>query len=141
MFFEKTTYEHNPTTKPNTMPGPAGQCPGVGARRRLARTAAGTREKARMNTLTRLESDAAAILAKLQWPSDEVMLPYLARLLNNPGSCVVVVIESPLAPDGPRVGKAWLSSQERAAVRKALQAINQRRAAKGESPTTQPETP
>jgi hypothetical protein len=94
-----------------------------------------------MNSLKRLESDAETALAKLEWPSGEVMLPYLGKLINNPGSCIAVIIESPLNPDGPRVSKAWLSSSEREAVRRALQAINKRRAVRGQSPTTQPPSP
>lgn len=42
-----------------------------------------------------------------------MMQPYVQKLLNNPGSCVVMVIEAPLNPDGPRLGKAWLSGRER----------------------------
>jgi hypothetical protein len=91
-----------------------------------------------MNALTRLESDAAAVFERLRWPDAEMMQPYVQKLLNNPGSCVVMVIEAPLNPDGPRLGKAWLSGREREGVRKALQAINKRRASKRQTPTTQP---
>jgi hypothetical protein len=87
----------------------------------------------------RLKTDAAQALSKLEWPSDASMLPYVQRLLGAPGSCILIGLE--FGPDGLILGRAWLSVSERAAVKKALVAVNRRRAAKGQNLTTQEETP
>jgi hypothetical protein len=90
-----------------------------------------------MLTADKLKTETAIALAKLYLPSNDELAPYVAKLIAHPGSCIALVIESPLGKDGPRVGRCWLSSTEREKMRKALISINRKRVAKGESTTAQ----
>jgi hypothetical protein len=84
-----------------------------------------------------LEDQLALLLDKLRLPNGAALEPWLRKLLANPGSCVIIGIESPLVSGGPRVGIAWLSSTERLKVRKALTAINSSRQKKQQPKTTE----
>jgi hypothetical protein len=80
-----------------------------------------------MNAETRL----ATLIDKLRLPGASQLEPWLARLVADPDSIVIISIEKPLWPE-PRVGTAWLSGRERLKVRQALQRLNESRARKGE---------
>ena len=60
-------------------------------------------------------------------PNLEQLAPWLAKLNENPGSCVVITIEHLRNQNFPHVGRAWLSSEERKRVRRALQGVNTQR--------------
>jgi hypothetical protein len=78
-----------------------------------------------------------ALIDKLILPSPRELEPWLRKLLEHPGSVIIVAVEKPLGPEGPHVTYAWLSSSERFALRKGLLAVNDRRAKKGQPPTTE----
>jgi len=82
-------------------------------------------------------SELDSVLARLQLPAPTALVPWLSKLIDHPGSCIIIAIEQPGDPDGPRVTRAWLSSRERYVLRKALLAINGRRQKKGEAETTE----
>jgi hypothetical protein len=82
-----------------------------------------------------INAQMAVIRARLRWPAPEIMSPFYRKLLENPGSCVVLTLETPRGPNGPAWKAGWLSSEERNMVRKDLQRINERR-----SKTRQPLT-
>lgn len=86
-----------------------------------------------MNASAELE----ILLEKLRLPSPRELSPWLGKLLEHPGSAIIIAIEKPLGPDGPHVATGWLSSPERYALRKGLLAVNARRAKKGQSATTE----
>jgi hypothetical protein len=69
-------------------------------------------------------------------PTADYLTPWLAKLIADPESVVIVAIEKPLC-DKPHVGIAWLSRQERLQVRKALTVINKSRATKGQQQTNE----
>ena len=72
---------------------------------------------------------------QLRLPSPIELQPWLAKLIANPDSVVIIAIEKPLCDTGPHIGTAWLSYKERLKVRKALAAINASRT-KHNQPTT-----
>lgn len=76
-------------------------------------------------------------LGKLRLPEPASLAPWVRKLIEHPGSCVIIAIEQPGLPDGPRVSRAWLSAAERAALRKALLAVNARREKQGQPATTE----
>jgi hypothetical protein len=84
------------------------------------------------------KAELAILESKLEWPNKETIRPYLEKLLANPGSMVFVALETPRAPEGPRVGKGWFSASERELLRKALEKINDRRRQAKEKLTTEP---
>jgi hypothetical protein len=69
-------------------------------------------------------------------PTADYLKPWLAKLLADPESLVIIAIEKPLS-DKPHIGIAWLSTQERLQVRKALTNINKTRETKGQPPTNE----
>jgi hypothetical protein len=78
-----------------------------------------------------------ALIEKLTFPSPRELEPWLRKLLEHPGSVIIMAVEKPLGPEGPRVTYAWLSSAERSALRKGLLALNTRRAKKGQPATNE----
>jgi hypothetical protein len=84
-----------------------------------------------------MTSEFDILLDKLRLPSPRELAPWLRKLLESPGSVVIIAIEKPLGPDGPRVATGWLSSSERSALRNALLAINTRREKKGRRAATE----
>ena len=80
------------------------------------------------------ETKLAILTDKLRLPSAAQLEPWLAKLVANPDSLIIIGIEKPLWP-APHVGTAWLSAKERLKVRQALQRLNESRAKKGESLT------
>jgi hypothetical protein len=82
--------------------------------------------------------ELAVLQARLKWPAPELLDSLYRKLLENPGSCVVLTLEAPRAPDGPQWKVGWLSSEERDCVRKALQKLNTRRIKHGVTPTSEP---
>jgi hypothetical protein len=60
-------------------------------------------------------------------PNLERLAPWLAKLNESPGSCVVITIEHVRNQNYPHVGMGWLSSEERKRVRRALQSVNTQR--------------
>ena len=60
-------------------------------------------------------------------PTPEQLAPWLAKLNQNPGACVVITIEHVRNQNYPHVGVGWLSSEERKRVRRALQSVNTQR--------------
>jgi hypothetical protein len=87
-----------------------------------------------------VEDRAAVIsqaLLKLKFPSSAELEPWITRLVDHPGSMIVLAIENPREPNGPKVSWAWLSSEEREAIRKSLLKINTRRNKNGDPPTNQ----
>jgi hypothetical protein len=77
------------------------------------------------------ETRLATLIDKLRLPSATQLEPWLAKLVADPDSLVIISIEKPLWPE-PHVGTAWLSGKERLKVRQALQRVNDSRAKKGE---------
>jgi hypothetical protein len=86
-----------------------------------------------MNNDTKL----AILTEKLRLPSAKQLEPWLAKLIADPESLVIIAIEKPLGIDGPRIGTAWLSPKERLQVRHALKRINGTREKKGEPQTNE----
>lgn len=86
-----------------------------------------------MNT----ESKLAILTDKLRLPSPNELTPWLAKLIKDPESLVIIAIEKPLRLEGPVIGTAWLSSKERQQVRKALERVNASRQNKGEHQTNE----
>lgn len=80
-------------------------------------------------------SELEDLQARLRLPEPAALAPWLRKLIEHPGSCVIIAVEQPGLPEGPRVARAWLSSAERFALRKALLAVNARRAKKGQPAT------
>ena len=83
------------------------------------------------------EQSQLEILAdKLQavMPTADYLKPWLAKLMAESESVVIIAIEKPLCPN---IGIAWLNRKERLQVRKALIAIRKSREDKGESQTTE----
>lgn len=83
------------------------------------------------------EQSQLEILAnKLQavMPTVDYLKPWLAKLIIEPESVVIIAVEKPLCPN---IGIAWLNRKERLQVRKALTAIRKSREEKGESQTTE----
>ena len=85
-------------------------------------------------------SELEDLQARLRLPEPAALAPWLRKLIDHPGSCVIIAVEQPGAPEGPRVTRAWLSSAERFALRKALLAVNARRAKKREAATDEAPT-
>jgi hypothetical protein len=88
--------------------------------------------------IVNVNAEVAILISKLQWPSPVTLEAFQRKLIENPGSCVVMTLEAPRAPSGPRWKIGWLSSRERDDVRKSLQKINARRMKKAEPPTSEP---
>jgi hypothetical protein len=84
-----------------------------------------------LNSQTQLQ----ILIDKLKLPSPYTLAPWLAKLLEDTDSVVIIAIEKPLLANGPHVGTTWLSAKERLKVRKALLAINDSRIKKN-LPTT-----
>jgi hypothetical protein len=82
------------------------------------------------------QSELEILANKLQtvMPTIDYLKPWLAKLMAEPESVVIIAIEKPLCPN---IGIAWLNRKERLQVRKALIAIRKSREEKGESQTTQ----
>ena len=57
-------------------------------------------------------------------PTLERLQPWIKKLREKPGSCMVITIEHLLDSNVPAVRFAWLSNEERKRVRKALREIN-----------------
>ena len=83
------------------------------------------------------ETQLPILTNKLSLPSVPKLQPWLAKLINDPDSVVIIAIEKPFRLSGPHVGTAWLSAKERLIVRKALSRINTARAKNGQQPTTE----
>jgi len=83
------------------------------------------------------DSKLTILTEKLRLPSAEQLEPWLAKLIKDPESLVIIAIEKPLSADGPRVATGWFSHAERVALRKALLAVNARREKKGQRATTE----
>ena len=84
-----------------------------------------------------LKSEASTVADRLQMPAGRDLLPYLEKLLAHPGSAIIIGIE---IVDGElRVGRAWVNSAERRALRAAIQRVNASRAKKNERLTSEPE--
>jgi hypothetical protein len=81
------------------------------------------------------DTKLAIITQKLRLPSAEQLCPWLARLVQDPDSVIIIAIEKPLRLEGPRVATAWLSPKERLHVRNALERVNVSRLKKGEHQT------
>ena len=79
------------------------------------------------NDLFDVNAQMALIRARLHWPAPDVMSPFYRKLLENPGSCIVLTLEAPRGKDGPYWKAGWLSSEERNSVRGALTKINAKR--------------
>ena len=60
-------------------------------------------------------------------PSVERLAPWLRKLNENPGSCLVITIEHLRYQNFPAVRWGWLSPEERKRVRRALQVVNTQR--------------
>ena len=84
-----------------------------------------------MDTENKLE----ILIDKLKVPTSRELEPWLAKLIANPDSVVIIAIEKPLCDEGPHVGTAWLSYRERVKVRKALTAINSSRSKRNQPQT------
>ena len=84
------------------------------------------------------ENGVVIMMKKLEWPSLSLMSRYYQRLLDHPGSVVVLALEAPNGPEGPQWKAAWLSAQERSAMRHALIKANVRRRKNNELTTSQP---
>jgi hypothetical protein len=84
-----------------------------------------------------LKTQLAITESLLNIPTSHDLTPWLQKLLSHPGSVVIIAIESPLSQNGPRVSTAWLSSQERLAIRKSLTSINAKRKAKSQPLTSE----
>lgn len=84
-----------------------------------------------------MNANPATVIPELTLPSPRDLEPWLRKLLASPDSVVIIAIEKPLGADGPRVAFGWLSPAERVALRKALFAVNARRAKKGSPATTE----
>ena len=84
-----------------------------------------------MNSDTQL----ASVINNLKLPPASELAPWLKKLLDNPGSVVLIAIEFPLRHNGPLLRTAWLSEPERVKVRKALLAINRSRFKKDQPQT------
>lgn len=69
-------------------------------------------------------------------PTADYLKPWLVKLIANPESVVIIAIEKPLC-DKPHIGIAWLSTNERLQVRKALTSIRKSREEKGEQQTNE----
>jgi hypothetical protein len=84
-----------------------------------------------------LKAATAIAQSRLSLPTVVDLKPWLEKLVLNPDSVVIIAIEKPLGADGPHVGTAWLSSQERSAIRKSLTSINAKRKAKSQPLTSE----
>jgi hypothetical protein len=84
-----------------------------------------------------LQTQLAITAQKLQLPTVSHLLPWLKKLVAQPDSVVIISIEKPLDTSGPHVGIGWLSAPERLKVRKALTAINDARAKRSQSTTSE----
>ena len=68
---------------------------------------------------------ATMITPKLPGPAE--LAPYLEKLEAAPGSIVLVAIEVPEVCNYARATCAWLSKQEREAIRRALEVCRKKR--------------
>jgi hypothetical protein len=82
-----------------------------------------------------LAAETAVIEAKLALPSREELRPYVQKLVAHPGSAIVIGIE--IRAGEPRVGRAWLNTTERQALRTALERVNAARKKRSETLTDQ----
>lgn len=83
------------------------------------------------------QGELAILVSKLRWPTTPTLEAFYRKLLENPGSCVVLTLEAPRQPAGPHWKIGWLSSKERDLIRKDLQKINAKRIKAKEQPTSE----
>jgi hypothetical protein len=83
------------------------------------------------------ETKLAVVSEKLRLPEVATLQPWIAKLIDNQDSMIIIGIEKPMRQDGPLVAIAWLSAKERLKVRQALQRLNDSRTKKGESLTNE----
>ena len=83
-----------------------------------------------------LKAELAILESRLEFPSKHTLRPFFEKLLENPGSCIVLTLEAPRGPEGPYWKIGWLSSAERDAVRKEIVKINAKRTKKGHKLTS-----
>ena len=74
-----------------------------------------------------IQAELAIIESKLEWPARELLRSYYLKLLQNPGSVVILALEAPRGEKGPQWKSAWLGAKERDVMRKAIVKINQKR--------------
>jgi hypothetical protein len=84
-----------------------------------------------------LKAELAILESRLEFPNKETLRPYLVKLLENPGSMVFLALEAPCGPQAPVFGKGWFSSEERYALRNALEKVNARRKKVGQKLTSE----
>jgi hypothetical protein len=65
-------------------------------------------------------------------PLPEALAPWLKKLDEHPGSCVVITIEHLATQNFPAVRLGWLSNDERKRVRRAMLGVNAERRKKNE---------
>lgn len=85
-----------------------------------------------------MKTQLQSLIDNLNLPSPASLAPWLAKLLIDTDSVVIIAIEKPLLTNGPHVGTTWLSAKERLKVRKALLNINDARIKKNLPTTHQP---
>ena len=84
-----------------------------------------------------LKTEMAILESRLEWPDKALLSQYYLKLLQHPGSVIVMALEAPRGPAGPQWKSAWLSARERSAMRKAVEKINVARRKKNEPTTDQ----
>ena len=73
-----------------------------------------------------------------QLPDPRDLGPWLRKLEANPGSAVILTIETREGSERPVVKLGWLSSKERASVRKTILQVSIERGKHGELDITDP---
>lgn len=84
-----------------------------------------------------LQAELAALENRLEFPTRAGLRPYLLKLLENPGSVVFLALENPRGPGTPSFRTGWFSSEERYALRTALEKVNAKRKKAGQKLTSE----
>ena len=84
-----------------------------------------------------INAELAILESKLGWPDAGTLRVYYRKLLENPGSAVIMALQAPRGPEGPTWGLAWFSSKERNALASAILRINKSRARRHQQPTSE----